>query len=306
MAQEQFLKLVNENSTEIGLYVSDDDLAIEKNTEELPDAAHRQVRDFKEGRQMGGGSITLNELRPEDGVGEILYSLFGSVTTSGSGPYVHTFTPVEIGTDLPTPTIIKQVGSVQEKYEGCKINEFSFEAVSNGTIEPDVSVVATSATPTSGETEASYDDSVVFNCDEATATVGGSSFDLASIDFSFANNIDDGDDTFALDGNLGHAKLPEGDFGLELSMDVIADDSTMVDALINSDTKEVVVDIGASPTEIKLTVPRALVTDRGKNVETEGGVIVEDVDAVALYDTSASSDACNVELTNSITSYPRS
>jgi hypothetical protein len=306
MSQDQWLKLKNSNSTEIGLLASGDDLAIEKSVEQLPDAAHRQVRDFKEGRQMGGGSITLNELRPEDGIGEILYSLFGSVSTSGSGPYVHTFTPATIGTDLPTPTVIKQVGSVQEEYTGCKINEFTFEAVSDGTIEPETTVVATSATPTSGESEASYDNSKVFNADEGTATVGGTSFDLASIEFSFTNNIDDGDDTFALDGTAGHAKLPEGDFGLELSMDVITDDSTMVDALVNSNTKEVVVDIGASPTEVKLTVPKALVTDRGKSVETEGGVIVEDVDAVALYDTSASEDACKVELWNSITSYPRS
>jgi len=298
MAQDQWIKIGND----VGLLTSGDDLAIDKDIEELPDAAHRQVRDFKEGRQAGGGSITLNELRPEDGTGELLYSLFGQVSTASS---VHTFTPVELGTDLPTPTIVKQAGSVQEKYTDCKINELTFEAVANGTVEPEVTTVAISATPTSGENEASHDNSVVFNCDEATATIASESFDLAGIEFSFTNNIDEGDDTYALDGSAGHAKLPEGDFGLELSMDVITDDSTMVDAFVNSNAKEVVVDIGDSPTELKLTVPRAVVNTRSKSVETEGGVIVEDVDAVALYDTSASSAACKIELWNDISAYPR-
>jgi len=298
----QWIKI--NNNTPIGLLVSDDDLSIQKNIEELPDAAHRQVRDDKQGRQFGGGSITLNELRPEDGVGELLFSLFGKETVSGTTPYTHTFKPMELTADLPTPTIVKEVGDVQEKYTKCKINELTFEAVASGTVEPEVSVVATS-TGTASESEASYDNSKVFNADEGTATVGGSSFDLAGIEFSFANNIEEGDDTFALDGSAGHAKLPKGNFGLELSMDVLTDDSTMVDALIGGNAKKVIVDIGDSPTELKLTVPEAVITERGKSVETESGVIVEDVSAFGRYDTDGSANLCKIDLINSIDSYPR-
>ncbi len=315
-SQEQWIKLITPADTpyEIGLLSSGDDLKIEKAITILPDVGHRQARDFRQGKRVGTGGVTLTELRPEDGLGELLYGIFGAVSSTplGAVAYRHTFTPVAQGTALPEYTIVKNLGSVQEEYTGCKINSLSITTHANEKADVSFDIVSKGGNTTTGEAVGTYDEGTPFHADEGTLTIDDTPHNIANIDLKFSNNIADGADTFAIDGSLTRAITPEGDFKLELSLDVIADDSTMIDSLLGGTPVDIDLTLtsstnieGGTPYQLVFTIPRAQVKDRGKVTKVEGGVIVEDVSLEALYDVTGSANLCTATLDNSIDSYPR-
>jgi hypothetical protein len=312
--QDQWIKLITPNSTEIGIPLRSDDLKIVKGMEPVPDVGHRQVRALKEGRTVGEGGVSFTDLRPEDGFGELLYALFGQVSSSSIGATAvrHTFTPVSMGTELPEYTIVKNIGAVQEKYENVKINELRISTPATGAVDVDFSIVSKSASKTTGESEASYDDSPIFHSDEGVVQIDNTAYDVGNIDLRFTNNVADGRETFAIDGTTGRATTPEGDFGLELSLDVIANDTTMIDSLLDGTKVDVNLTLtsstnieGSTPYRIELPLLTAQVMTRGKASKVEGGVIIEDVSLLALYDTTGDNPLCTATVDNSISSYPR-
>lgn len=86
--------------------------------------ASREVLKSARGIEHVEGDIEMNLNSQE--IGHILLSLLGSVSTSGTGPYTHTFTPAE---DLPSLTLRSILDAVTEKIiAGVVVDTFELTA----------------------------------------------------------------------------------------------------------------------------------------------------------------------------------
>ena len=246
-----------------------------------------------------GGNITM-PLLAKDGVGEILYAFFGQVQTSGSGPYTHTFTAKE--KDLPELTIIKNVGTIQEKYTGVKVKSIKVKSPADGEMELTIDFVAKDGELTSGETEGPYDHSKTILITGASVTWGGTAFQVGNVDLTLERDLDEGG--FALNGDAGRSMIPEGNFKAEAEIDVLADDITFAQDFATGATKEFMLKLQTKDGHtIEFHLPKAIVASRGKATDVDKGVLIEKVKLIGLDD--GTHGSAYVVLTNDVASYPR-
>ena len=148
--------------------------------------------------QWAAGDVEVSaDLRFElyqQGVGLWFRHMFGAVSTSGSNPYTHTFTPGDLTDDHFTLQIGKPdvSGTVQPfTFAGCKVTEWELAAKAGELVTLGVSVVGKSlATGTSLATASLGTGSgTPFTFKHASVTVGGSSANVKEISLKGANGL---------------------------------------------------------------------------------------------------------------------
>jgi hypothetical protein len=156
------------------------------------------------------GSIDI-ELAPQYGL--LFKHIFGTVATTGSGPYTHTH---KIG-DLPAGmTIEKQfldLSPIQYfKYNGCKVNNFKCTIKPEGLITASVDIIGATETVSSGGSfHASPTDRGITPFDGFGCTIkqGGSTLAIGTeVSFTIANGLDAS--MYVIDGTGYRYSLPEG------------------------------------------------------------------------------------------------
>jgi len=222
----QWIKIGNISGGDsyIGVLAKSDSLKLEKEVNPIETINKIAPLDVRESKLAVEGDIEI-ELTGEDGIGELLYAFFGQVQTTENtdassnpdGSYTHDFTLKD--SDLPELTIIKQVGGVQEKYEGMKVRAINITANGNGELTCSVSFIGKTGSLTSGETEATYDQAPPLKIVSSTATWGGADVKIANAEINLERDI--ADDGFLLNGDSGRSLLPEGRFSGRVTIDVL-------------------------------------------------------------------------------------
>lgn len=139
-------------------------------------SARKVLRLTKQGRKSIEGSVTT-EL-PNTDIATFLKHAFGAVSTTGAGPYEHTFTPsdtqgssltIQVGRPATTGTVHPFT------YAGCKVSQWEISAAVGEIAMLDFSVVGMSETTGDALASASYDSSwEPFVFTEASLTIDGS------------------------------------------------------------------------------------------------------------------------------------
>lgn len=148
---------------------------------------------WKATRQTIAGNIEM-ELWNTDIAG-LMRHMFGSVTTTGAGPYTHTYTPG----DLVGKSMTIQVGRPDTSgtvraftWAGCKISNWSISADLGEICKLGIDIVAMSETTATALATASYDSSLApFVFTEASVTLGGSAYPVTSLEISGDNSLTD-------------------------------------------------------------------------------------------------------------------
>jgi len=300
---KQWLKMGNISGGDayLGLLSKGDDLAIEKDIKE--EYYIHNVHPFVpiDPKVAAGGSITL-PFKSEDGLDELLYAFFGVVTTTdnGDGSYTHKFTIKDDA--LPEFEVIKSLGNIQEKYEGCKVKSIKLSAKGNGEVEAEVEIVSKTGLSVTGEVEGSYSLSETFSIKQAIITWGASEYGIIGVDIALERDLDEGG--FLLNSDAGRSEIPEGNFKGSVKLDVVADDVIFLQDFLAGNSKALVLHLEtASGAIFEVTLPSALITSRAKSTEVDKKLIIEGVEVVGLYD--ATDGSVIVNLTNSIAAYPR-
>lgn len=120
-------------------------------------SARKVLRLTKQGSKMVGGGVSL-ELPNED-IAVLMKHMFGGVSTSGAGPYVHTYTPADLTGDSLTIQVGRpaSTGTVHPfTYAGCKISEWTIAASVGEIATLDLSVVGMTETTGTALATASY------------------------------------------------------------------------------------------------------------------------------------------------------
>lgn len=139
-------------------------------------SARKVLRLTKQGSKTVEGSVTT-ELANTD-IAVLLKHVFGGVDTTGTGPYVHTYTPA----DLTGEALTVQVGRPASSgtvhaftYAGCKVASWSLSAAVGEIATFEFSLIGMTETTATALASASYDtgwEPYVFT--EASLSVAGS------------------------------------------------------------------------------------------------------------------------------------
>ena len=153
---------------------------IKQNIEYLDTAtisARKVLRLTKQGSKMVEGGFSM-EL-PNQDVAVLMKHMFGGVSTTGAGPYVHTYTPDALEGDALTVQVGRpaSTGTVHPfTYAGCKISEWTIAASVGQIATLDCSVVGMTETTGTALASASYaSDWEPFVFTEASLSITGSS-----------------------------------------------------------------------------------------------------------------------------------
>jgi len=253
------------------------------------------------GKLDAKGELNL-AFKPKDGIDELLFAFFGQVESvdNGNGTYTHTFTAKE--KDIPEFEIIKAIGSLQEKYTGCKATKLTITTPANGEIEFTIELLAKTGEVVSGESEGTYDGSKTFRVQDATITWGGSEYAVGNVEITFER--DAADDGFALNSDTGRSLIPEGNLKVTAKLDVLADDVVFAQDFVAGTEKALTLTLQTPDGEsITINIPNAIITSRAKATQVDKQLLIEEVEIVGLDD--GVNGAGYIELINDITTYPR-
>lgn len=255
------------------------------------------------GNKDVSGSISL-ELQAYMAL--LLKAAFGDVTTTGIGPYTHTF---KVGSSLPSLLIEKGFTDIAQyfKYNGCKVNKFGLSVKPEGF--QDVSLDFIGAKETVGSTsfdttptdlgKQSFNGFLIGTIEEGGAAIAN----VVSIDgLSLENNLDGS--VYVIGGQGERNSLPEGKVKVSGTLKAMFENLTLYNKAITSTESSIKVKylfgdgFGSAVNEsLELFIPELIYSPNAPVVSGPGGVYVE-LPFTAYYENSATATTMQAILKN--------
>jgi hypothetical protein len=235
-------------------------------------------------------------------IGYWLRMLLGDPSTTGSGTYTHIFDPA---TTLPSSTL--EVGfsdiSSYHKFSGVKVNGMSMSFQKSTELTADVDIlgkaeVVASGAADPGPTSKTFDR---FNAKGISLKKGGSTITtIRKLDLSIRNEL--ATDIFCIDGTGFRNSLPETNFVVEGSFEVLFENQDIYNEAINGTETSLQVTLTNGTNSLvfdiyELKFPRRAVTSSGS------APVFLDVPFKAYYQDNAQSVPLRVTLTNDVSAY---
>lgn len=175
-----------------------DDPSVMADYERLEDEGVRAGRRVLQSEAWNGGNITvsgdLGFNLYDHSIGLLFKHMFGSVNTTGAGPYIHTFTPGDLTSftlQVGRPDV--GTGAVQPfTYAGCKVASWELACEAGAIASLNLSIVGMTATTATAIATASFATAlkpVKFN-HLTTGTIGGSAVNIKALSISADNALD--------------------------------------------------------------------------------------------------------------------
>lgn len=141
-----------------------------------------------DGFEIAGG--TIETPLTYKGLGLLLKASIGSVATTGSGPYLHTFTP---SASLPSLTIAVQRGTgSSEQFEGCMVSTMSISCEAGGEGRATFEIIAeTAAARAASIAPAGFGDGAqIFHFQASTLSYNSNTYKMRSMELSLDNKLE--------------------------------------------------------------------------------------------------------------------
>lgn len=244
-------------------------------------------------------------------IGRWLHYALGTVTSTGGGPYTHTF---KVG-DLPSFSLEKQFTDLTTpqyfKFMGCKINSMKMSLKPGAMVDTTFNIIgavfsvslsssSSGTTNTTGFTPFSTFQANIRDGSPTPATISI----VTECDFTVENNLDD--TVFVLDNTSYRYSLPEGKVKVSGTIKTLFEDMTLYYKAINSTETSLQINLVrgtgvGSITNEKLTIdiPELIYQPQAPVVDGPGGVFVE-LPFTAYYDNHADASTIKMSLYNSI------
>jgi len=180
----------------------------------------------------------------------LLYLALGGYSVTGTGPYTHT---IKVGSSIPS--FITEVRfsdgdafTRYAKYDGCKINQWSFAVRTDAFVESTFSIIGSEevfgSTAYQADTDLEDPGLKPFTNYNATLYLGGSAVAfITEISFTVTNNLDE--NTFAIGSGSARTSLPEGRVAVNGSFTAqfVEDVETYINIAQNSDETQIQIDL---------------------------------------------------------------
>lgn len=268
--------------------------------------ANRNQRQPVIGNREVAGDITV-ELDPY--MGRMFYHALGTVTTSGSDPYSHTFTI----SDLPAGLVFEKKFDMDTDtyfiYNGCKINSMRVVVRPENFIETTFNIMGAAQTITTTSIDASPTDYAAgayggaFTGFEATIEENGVALGVVTeIEFTIENNLDG--NVFVIDGTGERYSMPEGLTKVSGTLRALFDSTDLYNRALNNTETNIVVRLtqgsgaGTQDNEkVEFYMREVLLAPQAPAIAGPAGITVE-LPFVAYYQDGQSASALEIVLWN--------
>ena len=231
-----------------------------------------------------------------------LRMLLGDPSTTGSGTYTHVFDPA---TTVPSATL--EVGfsdiSSYHKFSGMKVNGMSMSFQKSAELTADVDLLGKAEVVASGAADAGPTSQVFdrFNAKGISLKKGGATITtIRKVDLSIRNEL--ATDIYCIDGTGFRNSLPETNFVVEGSFEVLFENQVIYNEAINGTETSLQVTLTNGTHSLvfdiyELKFPRQAVTSSGC------APVFLNVPFKAYYQDNAQAVPLRVTLTNDVASY---
>jgi len=230
-----------------------------------------------------------------------LQMMFGDPTTTGTGPYVHTF---DIGSSQPAYSLETQFTDLATdifyQYLGCKVNNWSMNLGGDGELVCNLDIVGMSESQAASSFDGSPTAVSIDRLDnfEASMTEGGGAIsNVTEVSFAINFGLDTG--VYVIGGSGVRAEPPEGIIGVSGSIKTLFEDDSLLDKAMNGTESSLIITIEKSASS-KLVIEFNELQYARNTPAIPGpqGLLVE-LDFQAYYDDHGDGSAIVVALTNS-------
>lgn len=252
------------------------------------------------GNVEASGSIVV-ELQAN--IGTWFKAALGSVNTTGTGPYTHTF---KIG-DLPSLLIEKGFTDIGQyfKYNGCKINRMSLSVTPEGFQELTFDILGAKETVSTSPFD-STPTAVTFapfTGFEASIEEGGSTLGIVTgCDITLENNLDGS--VYVIGGAGERYSLPEGKVKVSGTLKALFESITLYNKAKNSTESTLKITFtkgngggSAGNESLEIFLPELIYSPNAPVVEGDKGVLIE-LPFEAYYDNSSEASSIVITLKN--------
>lgn len=213
----------------------------------------RSVSDAKPGQKKVEGDVNF-ELGIH-GMVSMISRLFGSVSTTGTGPYIHT---ISVGTEPKSITMEKFFGDISRGFvlRGLKPNSGSFTANPEGAVTGSIGFLgktfeATTAKLDLTPTELSHG---MYDGIRATATIDGIAEDFQAFSLNYTNNLKD----YRSVGSDLSTSITAGLFDVSGTFTIAYNNNTLINKAIAGTRLNIVITFTNSVHSIVFKIPAAL------------------------------------------------
>lgn len=232
-------------------------------------------------------------------IGHLLLGALGEVSTTGTGPYVHTFEP---GNTLPSFTLEKYDTIMSQVVAGLKMDKLSLsvEAGGDGVMTAEVDLKAQSVTDGTASTP-NYTDKSPFAFHQVTVTKGGSANeDIRSVSLEIANNLKD--DQYTLRASKDVSSINEGMREVTGSVEMFFKTKADYLAFMNGTEDSLSLSFAAGADQLVVELPKISYDSFEVPMGGADDEIMASLEFTALLD-AAKGYEIKAELTNSVASY---
>lgn len=175
------------------------------------------------------------EVSNKNGIATLFKHLHGNVSTSGAGPYVHTYNFGSIlGDSFTLQTGITDATDTVQPFTaaGCKVDSFEFNCAVGEYLKLNVDCSAKTVVTATALAAASYQDDEAFTFVEGTVSIAGSAVASAR-SFTLRCNKNTRNERFALGSNTIREQLEDGFYDLTMSVEADFDSLTLYNLALN-------------------------------------------------------------------------
>lgn len=235
-------------------------------------------------------------------IGLWLKGVFGAPTTTGVGPYTHTFTP---GDSLPSMVIEKGFTDVGQyfKYNGVKINSLNLAVGGDGELTADVELVGKSESLNSTEYDSSlntYSFTRFSNFQVSVKEGGVTLADATECALSIENGLDDSIYTIGTGGERG--EIPEGQVNVSGSLKVLFKDASLLNKAINGTETNLDIIMTDGANSLTFTLPEVILERTSPGIDGPSGILLS-LNFRAYYNDNADNTSIKAVLINDVASY---
>jgi len=236
----------------------------------------------------------------------IIYQALGAVSTTGAGPYTHTFTV----SDLPVGLCIeKQYPDLAVPkyflYNGCKINQLKMDFKPEGIIDGSISVMGAKETVGNASFDATPDNNghIPFDAFEASIEEGGATIAIISeINFTLENNLDGS--IYVIGGSGERRELPDGMVKVSGTLKAMFEDVALYDKAIGHTESSIKIMLtkglgtGVAGNEyLEVWLPEVIYQPQAPVISGPTGLFVE-LPFVAYYENHADATSIQIVIKN--------
>ena len=248
-----------------------------------------------DGFEIAGG--TIETPLTYKGLGMLLKAAMGSVTSTGSGPYIHTFNP---SATLPSLTIAVQRGTgSSEQFEGCMVSSMTLSCEAGEEARASFEIIAETAGARAAALSGDPvfgDGSQVFHFQSTTLSYNSATYKMRSMELTLDNKLE-------RVNYLGSKLTSEPQISdvreVTLSVTFDLEDNNLYNAQLDGTASNVVVQFTSGSDAFAITLRNAEITEYSDDVNAFGRI----ERSVVFYGISSGSDeAIRIEMTNDATS----